>query len=88
MEKAEAYRELERLKRMDEHRMYYYIGEITFIYVELGARIEMRQDIFAEEHGKELASVQIEKPMNREEFEEFCKEVIRSNPLIELNRQS
>lgn len=76
MKKAEAYRELERLKRMDEHRMYYYIGEITFIYVELGARIEMRQDIFAEEHGKEIASFHIEKPMNREEFEIFARKSV------------
>lgn len=73
MEKAEAYHELERLKRMDEFRMYYYRDDLTFIYIELGARIEQSQGINIEKDGVELAVIKIDEPMNREEFENFCK---------------
>lgn len=73
MEKAEAYREFERLKRMDEFRMYYYRDGLTFIYIELGARIEQSQGINIEKDGVELITIKIDEPMNREEFENFCK---------------
>ena len=58
---------------MDEFRMYYYRDGLTFIYIELGARIEQRQGINIEKDGEELIAIKIDEPMNREEFEDFCK---------------
>lgn len=71
--RADMYRELERLKRMDCYIMYYEVGDYHFEYHEFKDNL---QGITQFENGVFVYHYSIAEPMNRQTFEKFCEEVV------------
>lgn len=82
MSKEDIYRECERLKRMDVHIMYHEVGEYHFEYHECKDNI---QGVTQFENGVFVYHYSMTKPINREQFESFCKEIVEKESNRELD---